>query len=106
MDGMGRRAGLRGGGKAGSMLEERRSVTMGRTHGRGETRHEERKRTRRWMDKSTRARLCKLALLVLLMILYKVLVYAFSNVAWLLCARIVLLGTILALLLNLLFPSK
>lgn len=106
MDDMERRAGIRGGGKAEPPSEERRGVAMGRTYGRDGIRHEERRKTRRRMDKNTRARLYKLALLALLMILYKVLAYAFSNAAWLLCARIVLLGIILVLLLNLLFPSK
>lgn len=58
------------------------------------------------MGKGTRTRLYKLVLLIMLVALYKALVYLFSSAVWLLCARIVLLGIIFALLLNLLFPSK
>lgn len=81
---------------------------MGRKYGRDETGHKDGKRMRgrNRMEGNTKTRLYKLALLILLVILYKVLVYMFSSAVWLLCARIVLLGIILVLLLNLLFPSK
>lgn len=61
---------------------------------------------RKGIGRGTRARLYKLVLLLVLIVLYKGVAYLFATAFWILHVRIVLLGVILALLLNLLFPAK